>query len=164
MEVDCAGTSFARRRRERRLRSWWRHERMTVAMELAVATHHSSPKGGWPGATHGAPRGQTTESSGGRRPGVLQEPEVVLRMRLVKGFFAFFPMFKKVRQYLRTRGRNCLRTRVHGHRQPHAWPTVLEKEERRRRVQEEAAEAMDQARLLLEQAVKRRKLSRTHVS
>ena len=75
MEVDCAGTSSARRRRERRLRSWLRHERMTVAMELAAATHHSSPKGGWPGATHDDLRGQTTASSGGRRPGVLKEPE-----------------------------------------------------------------------------------------
>ena len=43
-------------------------------MELAVATHHSSPKGGWPGATHDALRGQTKASSG-RRPGVLKEPE-----------------------------------------------------------------------------------------
>ena len=75
MDVDCAGTSSARRRRERRLRSWLRHERMTVAMELAAATHHSSPKGGWPGVTHDALRGQTTASSGGRRPGVLKEPE-----------------------------------------------------------------------------------------
>ena len=48
---------------------------MTVAMELAVATHHSSPKGGWSGVTHNALRGQTTASSGGRRPGVLKEPE-----------------------------------------------------------------------------------------
>ena len=72
MEYERAGA--AKRRRERRLRSWWRHERMTVAMELAVATHHSSPKGGWPGATHDALRGQTKASSG-RRPGVLKEPE-----------------------------------------------------------------------------------------
>ena len=43
---------------------------MTFAMELAAATHHSSPKGGWPGATHDALRGQTTASSG-----VLKEPE-----------------------------------------------------------------------------------------
>ena len=47
---------------------------MTVAMELAVATHHSSPRGGWPGATHDALRGQTKASSG-RRPGVLKQPE-----------------------------------------------------------------------------------------
>ena len=32
----------AQRRRERRLRSWLRHERMTVAMALAESTHHSS--------------------------------------------------------------------------------------------------------------------------
>ena len=37
-----AGTSSARRRRERRLRSMLRHERMTVAMALAESTHHSS--------------------------------------------------------------------------------------------------------------------------
>ena len=76
MEVDCAGTSSARRRRERRLRSWLRHERMTVAMELAAATHHSSPKGGWPDTTHDALRGQKTASSAGVHPGVLKEPEV----------------------------------------------------------------------------------------
>ena len=37
---DC-GTS-ARRRRERRLRSAWRHEQLSVAMSLAAATHHSA--------------------------------------------------------------------------------------------------------------------------
>ena len=73
---DHAGTSSARRRRERRLRSWLRHERMTVAMELAAATHHSSPKGGWPDTTHDALRGQKTASSAGVHPGVLKEPEV----------------------------------------------------------------------------------------
>ena len=49
---DDAGTSSARRRRRERLRSWLRHERMTVAMGHAAATHHSSPKGGWPDATY----------------------------------------------------------------------------------------------------------------
>ena len=39
-----AGTSAARRRRERRLRSMLRHERMTVAMALAEMTHHSAPR------------------------------------------------------------------------------------------------------------------------
>ena len=42
MEVDCDGPSSARRRRERRLRSWLRHERMTVAMALAEKLHHSA--------------------------------------------------------------------------------------------------------------------------
>ena len=33
------------RRRQRRLRSWLRHERMTVAMALAERTHHTAPRG-----------------------------------------------------------------------------------------------------------------------
>ena len=33
------------------------------------------------------------------------------------GFFALFPSGKKVRHDLHTRGRHCLRTRAHGHRQ-----------------------------------------------
>ena len=36
------GSGAAQRRRQRRLRSWLRHERMTVAMALAESTHHSS--------------------------------------------------------------------------------------------------------------------------
>ena len=60
MNVEGAG---AKRRRERRLRAMLRHERQTVAMELAAAHHHSRD---------GAPK---TASSGGRRPGVLKEPE-----------------------------------------------------------------------------------------
>ena len=70
MEYERAGA--AKRRRERRLRSWWRHERMTVAAELAVALHHSRDVG--PGS-HVGLRAQRTASSGGRRPGVLKEPE-----------------------------------------------------------------------------------------
>ena len=35
-------TGSAMRRRQRRLRSWLRHERMTVAMALAESTHHTS--------------------------------------------------------------------------------------------------------------------------
>ena len=38
-------TGAAKRRRQRRLRSWLRHERMTVAMALAEVTHHSAPRG-----------------------------------------------------------------------------------------------------------------------
>ena len=82
-----AGTSAARRRRERRLRSMLRHERMTVRMELAAALHHS-----WGGGlvTHDGPRAQKTASAGlaeyfelssddgrpagGERPAALLEP------------------------------------------------------------------------------------------
>ena len=35
-------TGAAMRRRQRRLRSWLRHDRMTVAMALAKSTHHTS--------------------------------------------------------------------------------------------------------------------------
>ena len=43
-------------------------------MELAAATHHSAPKGGWPDATHNALRGQKSASSVGARPAALREP------------------------------------------------------------------------------------------
>ena len=43
--VDAGGgTGCARRRRERRLRSHLRHERMAVAMALAESTHHSAQR------------------------------------------------------------------------------------------------------------------------
>ena len=42
--VDIAAGA-ARRRRERRLRSWLQHERVTVAMALAEASHHTAPRG-----------------------------------------------------------------------------------------------------------------------
>ena len=72
MDVDCAGTSAAKRRRERRLRSMLRHERQTVAMELAAALHHSC--GVRPDVSREVLREQKIASSG-RRPGVLKEPE-----------------------------------------------------------------------------------------
>ena len=67
MEVDGAGPS-AWRRRQRRLRSWLRHERQTVAMELAAALHHSRDVGP---RSHYALRGQNSASSG--REGVEVE-------------------------------------------------------------------------------------------
>ena len=36
-----AACGSARWRRERRLRSWWRHEAQSVAAALATAQHHS---------------------------------------------------------------------------------------------------------------------------
>ena len=50
------------RRRQRRLRSWWRHEQRSVAAALAAATHHSAPRSGWP-EQHNAPQGPTTASA-----------------------------------------------------------------------------------------------------
>ena len=43
MNVDSASTAV--RRRQRQVRSWLRHERMTVAMTLAEMTHHAAPRG-----------------------------------------------------------------------------------------------------------------------
>ena len=55
-------TGSARRRRECGLRSWLRHERMTVRMELAAALHHSAFKGAVP-ETNDALRSQKTVNS-----------------------------------------------------------------------------------------------------
>ena len=41
---DPACVSASRRRRDRRLRSFWRHECMAVRMALAAAVHHSSSR------------------------------------------------------------------------------------------------------------------------
>ena len=42
MGVDCASSGAAKRRRDRRLRAWHRHVKMTVAMVLAMALHQSA--------------------------------------------------------------------------------------------------------------------------
>ena len=44
VERDPACVSASRRRRDRRLRSFWRHECMAVRMALATAAHHSSQR------------------------------------------------------------------------------------------------------------------------
>ena len=78
------------RRRQRRLRSWWRHEQQTVAAVLATVTHHSHSK---VGTANDAPRSQKKVTStrvrpaenyelssddgrptGGERPAALLEP------------------------------------------------------------------------------------------
>ena len=58
MEYERAGA--ARRRRERRLRSWWRHERMSIAMALATVEHHS-----YGPTANDALRGQRTATRAG---------------------------------------------------------------------------------------------------
>ena len=79
-DVEHAGA--AKRRRERRLRQWHRHERMTVAMAVAEATHHSAPRRQKTAtaireveeqATHDGLRAQTAPPPG-MRPGILPEP------------------------------------------------------------------------------------------
>ena len=86
-------TGSAKRRRERRLRSMLRHERMTVAMALAEALHHTAPRG-QKTARAGEEESETKftakfrvtpppqpvlfslyeEEPGGRRPASLAEP------------------------------------------------------------------------------------------
>ena len=70
-ESDRSGV--AKRRRERRLRQFLRHERLTVAMALAENFHHSRQK--VEGGEHGGLRAQKTARATGVRPGVLEEPE-----------------------------------------------------------------------------------------
>ena len=69
------------RRRQRRLRSWLRHERMTVAMTLAEMTHHTAPRGpkmarvgeGVEHEQHDGLRAQKPPLPG-ERPGCLVDP------------------------------------------------------------------------------------------
>ena len=73
------GEGAARRRRQRRVRSWLKHERQSVAMALAEYTHHASrsqtrarAREEVEHATHSGLRAQTTPPPG-ERPGLLLE-------------------------------------------------------------------------------------------
>ena len=72
MSGERDGASAASWRRERRLRSWWRHEQQCVRMALTAAAHHSAEKV-VAGETYSGLRAQKTVSEG-RRPGVLKDP------------------------------------------------------------------------------------------
>ena len=72
LEVDGDGASAARRRRERRLRSWWRHECQSVRMALTTAAHHSAEKVAADVKNAGL-RAQTMVSAGAWS-GVLKDP------------------------------------------------------------------------------------------
>ena len=81
MEVDGAKSS-AWRRRQRRLRSWLKHERQTVAMALAEYLHHSAQRPVEARAReveeqdkNNASRRQKAPAPG-MHPGVVKEPEV----------------------------------------------------------------------------------------
>ena len=60
----CSETAFSMRRRQRRLRQWLRHERLSVAMALAEATHHTAPRRQRPGPGLGT---RSTTRHGDRR-------------------------------------------------------------------------------------------------
>ena len=70
VDRDVGGAGSALRRRERRLRSWWRHEQRSVAAALATVTHHSSQVGT---KNDGLRAQKTVTSAGGKRPAPLEE-------------------------------------------------------------------------------------------
>ena len=43
--IRCDGYGAARRRRDRRLRSWWRHEQQSIKAAVTTALHHSRDVG-----------------------------------------------------------------------------------------------------------------------
>ena len=65
--------SAAKRRRDRRLRMHWRHERLTLRMALAAALHHSRDVGP---VTYNALRSQTTSVAGDTEFFPLYEEEL----------------------------------------------------------------------------------------
>ena len=69
----------ARRRRERRLRAYLKYARMSVAMALAEARHHTAPRGQTTAraeATNDAPRSQTMSVAGDTEFFSLYEEEL----------------------------------------------------------------------------------------
>ena len=66
-------TGAAQRRKQRWIRSWWRHEQVSVAAAVATALHHSSQRGG------GVVCRRTGTGDGGNREGEVHEKHVGLR-------------------------------------------------------------------------------------
>ena len=191
MEVDCDGPSSARRRRERRLRSWLRHERMTVAMALAEKLHHSAFRTHMPKKEEveqdQALRGQTKASARegevhekdvasrsqstphpGERPGLPSEPGPQRSDRTVRrssgdnlptlALPALAGSAGEVvdSSSLRFLTASALKARREEEEEERK-KKEKEKMEERSAVHVEAAVALERARLLLEQASKRRK-------
>ena len=67
-------TGAAQWRKQRRLRSWWRHEQQSIAAALATLQHHSATGteegqgrgGGYRGALHGDDPGESSSPGGGQ--------------------------------------------------------------------------------------------------
>ena len=92
------GTGSARRGRERRLRSFLRHDRMAVELHLAEALHHSSGASLEPvverreeevedEVVHDAPRGQE-QPPPAMRPGSLSDPGPTQQVAATVGYVA----------------------------------------------------------------------------
>ena len=70
--MDGGRAGDARRRRDRRLWAWHRHVKLTVAMELATALHHSAQPAGpvVEGPSEGGARDvRRSTETGGTSPG-----------------------------------------------------------------------------------------------
>ena len=81
MTVRDPGSSA---RRRRRLCAQWRYEQQTVAMALAVATHHSAQRGEWRDPNE-ALRGHKTATAG--QQGVFKEREPAGRSQVTLDTF-----------------------------------------------------------------------------
>ena len=85
--AERVSTGSARRRRERRLRSMLRHERMSVAMALAEKLHHSAQQTKYTAKFRVTPPPQPVlfslydEEPGGGRPEALVEPRPQARVQ-----------------------------------------------------------------------------------
>ena len=124
MMADPSGrplsSGVARRRRQRRLRSMLRHERMTVAMALAEKLHHSTLQccrlwRNWQKSPRFSPRTEFICIFF-----ISSWYSWFCRWAWGRVFFALFPKLKSVRSWVRTRGRNCSPSRAHPPRQ-HMW-------------------------------------------
>ena len=109
IDVDSA-LGAAMRRRQRRLRQFLRHERLTVAMALAEKMHHTS-RGQKTARAREEERemhyamGQTTPSP---KAAAVEFCPLTLDAEVggELGAFALVPGGKKARRWVRTRGRN----------------------------------------------------------
>ena len=94
----AAHAGAARRRRERRLRAYLRYARMSVAMALAEATHHTAPRGQKTARARGGERRvvrrQGPDSSPPSRPTPLVEvrPQGRVQRHVVEDLGEFAPM------------------------------------------------------------------------
>ena len=79
----------ARRRRERRMRSWFRHEQQSIRMALATVLHHSYDR---VHAEYGAPRSQNTATRA-RGGGESDEKKYTAMFRKTPPPPAFFQLY-----------------------------------------------------------------------
>ena len=96
--AGLTGSGAAKRRRDRQLRSFHRHEMLSVKMALATALHHSAqrvevPREGVEAEVNDAPRRQKPPPPG-MRPGVLVDPgpALVLVRHTVDQFVVAVPL------------------------------------------------------------------------